>query len=166
MMSSGEASWMGLKPKILGDIAKKIMANRWTATEIQNASRMCARSRSSSRRSRMWGTRRSPPESAASRSAARRSSREDVPVGVLGGLTMDDIRMDQVCSSSTTSAPLGPPEVQNFPGRWRNQSKPGRLQQVSSLYFRIFQAYYHIHPKRVMSSINVCLHWRHESRHR
>src|SRR5271166_556765 len=141
MMSSGDASWMGLKPNILGDIARKMMANRWTATESQNASRMCARSRSSSNRNKMWGTRMSPPELAASASATRRPSCEGVPAGVFGGLTMDDIRMDQVRTSSTTSAPLDPHEEQNSPRRRRNHSKPGSIQQLSTLYSRISGAY-------------------------
>src|ERR1035438_8098797 len=109
---------------MLGDRARKVMAKRWTAAEIQNASRMWARSRSSSRRSKIWGTRMSPPELAASRSAAWRASRGDVPVGVLGGLTMDDIRMDQVCSGSTTSAPLGPQKYRTSPGDGATKVNP------------------------------------------
>jgi hypothetical protein len=45
-------------------------------------------------------------------------------------------------------------------------TKPGRLQQVSYLYFRIIRACSLIHPAGAGSSTYAWLHWLHEGRNR
>src|SRR5215469_14908600 len=101
----------------------------------------------------MCGTTISPPLPLAPRGSSGRSSRGGVPAEVLGGLTMDDIRMDQAGSSSTSSAPLEPWE-RHFSQSTANHSKPGRLQLVSVLYFRIIGSCQVIHKGGVHGSRN------------
>ena len=75
------------------------------------------------------------PPAAASTSASGAHLEEECRLGFLVGLTMDDIRMDQVRSSSTTSAPLDPQEDKNFPGDGATRVNPaGYSKSLPSIF--------------------------------